>query len=81
MYIFAVKIYLKAWIEASLAAADPSNNLKLFKSIQEHDSINHALAKSVLSTFCLHLWYLSEEIVASAIFDQSLSVGTKRLKC
>ena len=38
--IFAVKIYLKAWMEAPLAAAAPSNNLKLFKSIQENASIN-----------------------------------------
>ena len=34
MCIFAAKIYLKAWIEeAPLAAAAPSNDLKLFKSI------------------------------------------------
>ena len=46
MHIFAVKIDLKAWIEALLAAAAPSNNLKLFKSIQEHASINHALSGS-----------------------------------
>ena len=71
MCIFAVKIYLKAWIEALLAAAAPSNDLKLFKSIQEYASINHALSKAVLSKFCSHLWYLSEELVALAFFDQS----------
>ena len=47
MFIFAVQIYLKAWIEAPLAAAAPSNDLKLFKSIQEHASINHVLLKAV----------------------------------
>ena len=79
MCIFALKIYLKAWIEAMLAAAAPSNDLKLFKSIQEYASINHALSKAVISKFCSHFWYLSEELVVLACFDQSLSVDTKRL--
>ena len=79
MCIFSVKIYLKAWIEAPLSAAAPNNDLKLFKSIQSYASINSAVSKAVLSKFCSHLWYLSEELVALAFFDVSVSANTKRL--
>jgi len=34
MSIFAVKIYLKSWIEVPLSVAAPNNGLKLLKSIQ-----------------------------------------------
>ena len=79
MCIFSVKIYRKAWIEAPLSAAAPNNDLKLFKSIQSYASINSAVSKAVLSKFCSHLWYLSEELVALAFFDVSVSANTKRL--
>ena len=79
MCIFAVKIILKVWIKAPLAAAAPSNGLKLFKSIQEHASVNHALSKPFLSKFCSHLWCLSEELVALVFFAQPSSFGTERL--
>ena len=79
MCIFSVKIYLKAWIEAPLSAAAPNNDLKLFKNIQSYASFNSAVSKAVLSKFCSHLWYLSEELVALAFFDVSMSANTKRL--
>ena len=79
MCIFSVKIYLKASIEAPLSAAAPNNDLKLFKSIQLYASINSAVSKAVLSKFCSHLWYLSEELVALAFFDVCVSANTKRL--
>ena len=55
MFIFSVKIYLKAWIEAPLSAAAPNNDLKLFKSIESYASINSAVSKAVLSKFCSYL--------------------------
>ena len=46
MCVFAVKIYLKAWIKAPIPAAVPNNDLKLLKSIQAYTSINSAVSKS-----------------------------------
>ena len=57
MCIFAVKIYPKAWIEALLAAAAPSNDLKLFQSIQEYASFSNfkrPKAFQINSRICQH---------------------------
>ena len=77
--VCAVKIYLKAWIEAPIPASAPNNDFKLLKSIQANANINSAVYKAVLCKFCSHLWYLSKELVAFAFSDTTVLVNTKRL--
>lgn len=79
MCVFAVNIFLKAWIEAPLPASAPNNDLNLLEAFDNYASINTALSKAVLAKLSSHLWYMSEELVTLAFFDLSVSSLTKML--
>ena len=79
MSIFAVKIYLKAWIQAPRPALAPKNDLELLKSLVAYEDVNPAVSKAVLEKILSHLWYLSEELVVLAFFDSSVTFNVKIL--
>ena len=76
--VFAVRVYLKAWISAPQASGAPSSDLLLLKSLLEYSSIHSAISKSTSRKFSKHLWYLSQEFVGLAFFDSRVSSSTKR---
>jgi len=76
--IFAVRIYLKAWIRAPLATCAPFNDLQLMKSLLEYSSINTAISKVTSEKLSKHMWYLSEHLVCLAFFDSAVSTQTKQ---
>ncbi|KAK2719576.1 hypothetical protein QYM36_005147 [Artemia franciscana] len=61
--VFAVRVYLKAWISAPLASGAPYSDLLLLKSLLEYSSIHLAISKATSNKFSDHLWYLSPELV------------------
>lgn len=74
---FGVLVYLKSWITAPLATNAPLNDFLLIKQLLSYPVPN---ISSVTSTkLGLHLWYLSEELIALALFDNRVSVETKKL--
>ena len=73
---FAVVLYLKAWMTASVALQAPLKDFLLMKSLQNYpvQKISTATSKKL----GLHLWYLSEELVTMALFDSRVTPETKR---
>jgi hypothetical protein len=74
--IFVVLLYVKAWIRAPLAAVAPQQDLEMLKAMAGYH--NKTIAKATASKLSHHLWYLSEELVAMALFDPLVSTTTKR---
>ena len=78
MVLFAVRIYLKYWIEAPLTVSAPRNDLDTLKLLHDYHTQDEAVAKAALGKLLGHGWYLSEELVALAFFDVKVSVDMKR---
>ena len=76
--LFTVKLYVTAWYQAPYAPFAPRLDLQLLKDIMEYKAFNTAVAHVALKKFLGHLWYLSEELVAFAFFDDAVSLDTKR---
>jgi len=77
--VFAVRVYLKAWISAPQASGAPYSDLLLLKTLIDYSSIHSDISKSTSLKFSNHLWYLSQELVSLAFFDRRVSSSTKRL--
>ena len=72
---FVVLLYAKWWLTCSLAVAAPTNDLNLVKDILNwHDT---EIAESAFKAFVNHLWYLTEEVVMIALWDDNTSVIVK----
>ena len=67
------EIYLKAWIEAPLAACAPYNDLHLFKTLVKNENINKKISKAESTNLASHIWYLSEKLVGLLLFDRNVS--------
>ena len=76
--IFVCRIYARAWTEAPIAAAAPRNDLALVKDLLAYTEVNKVVARTSLTKFQNHLWYLSEELVALALFDSEVPIDEKR---
>ena len=75
--VFAVLIYLKAWISAPRAVEAPLNDFLLMKQLLQYPQAVVSTATS--KKFSLHLWYLSEDLVGLALFDSRIPPETKKL--
>lgn len=67
--IFIIKIYLKIWVQALVAARAHNEDLSLLKQLYAYNSFDENMSKELISKFSNHLWYLSPECVALAFFD------------
>lgn len=76
--VFVCRLYAKAWTLAPEAAAAPRHDLQLLKDLTAYVDINQDVAKAALTKLQGHLWYLSEELVALALFDPLVTVEEKR---
>ena len=75
MCVFTIKVYLKPWIEASFPTSAPENDIRL-KMLQDyHDK---RIGNTGFNKLSSYLWYLSEELVGLAFFDQELPDDIKR---
>ena len=78
MCLFAVTVYLRAWFTAPLAARAPQNDLKLLKDLYNYRQVNEAISKATCKKLEGHLWYLCEQLVGLAFFDDDVTSTTKR---
>ena len=76
--VFISRVYAKAWTEASLAASAPRGDLELLQALNAYHEVDDVVAKAALNKLKGHLWYLSEELVALALFDTNVPLVTKR---
>jgi hypothetical protein len=77
--VFAIRVYLKAWINTPLAASAPYNDLLLLKALLNYSIIHQSISKATSEKLANHMWYLSAELVGLAFFDAQVNVSTKRL--
>jgi len=76
--VFIVRLYVKAWFTAPDAISAPRNDLDFLRNLKAYEDINSAISKAAVTKFSGHLWYVSEELVALALFDSVISTDTKR---
>lgn len=76
--VFILKIYLRPWIEAPIAAKAPLNDLNFIKNIIKFNEWNEIISNEVTSKFSNHLWYLTPEAAGLSFFDNAVDVGEKR---
>ncbi|KAG0714476.1 N-acetylserotonin O-methyltransferase-like protein [Chionoecetes opilio] len=73
---FVAEVYVTRWFEAPVAAFTPANDLKLAADLRDfHDA---EIGKACVKTFFRHFWYLSEPLVAMALFDHRLPTAEKK---
>ncbi|XP_063547373.1 uncharacterized protein LOC134754858 [Cydia strobilella] len=75
---FTAVIYVKYWFEAPAGQCAPRNDLNLLKDLITFKNINLAMANVALKKVLGHLWYLSEELVSFAFFDDKLPIEVKK---
>lgn len=74
---FIVRLYVKAWFLAPLAASAPKHDLDFLISLHKYETIDKDISRVVLKKMCNHLWYLSKETVGLSFFDENISFGEK----
>nr|XP_018901195.1 PREDICTED: uncharacterized protein LOC109033171 isoform X2 [Bemisia tabaci] len=75
--VFIVKVYAKYWFTAPSPTKAPYNDPLFLKNLLAFDSVNSTIRKNTVLKFRRHLWYLSEELVSLAFFDNTLPVSVK----
>lgn len=75
--LFIAILYVKAWLQCSMAVKAPNQDLCFLKSLKEYETVDKLISKAALSKFSNHLWYLSEEIVLLSLFDDEVDEPTK----
>ena len=65
------------WVTASIASKAPQDYLNLLKQCQVYHTINTNLSNATVKKMAGQLWYLSEELVTLALFDDDLYNSTK----
>jgi len=74
---FIVKCYVIYWIYAVEAASAPLNDIKFIRELKKYEEIDKNVSEVAISKFINHLYYLTEECAAFALFDESIDVNTK----
>lgn len=76
--IFLSKLYLKAWVQAPIAAEAPNQDLNFFKNLYAYSANNDNVSRVAVQKFSNHLWYLTPETVALAFFDPKIPHDVKQ---
>lgn len=76
--VFTVTTYLEPWFTATWAPAAPRTDLQLLTNILNYSAISKEVSECAFGAFKNHLWYLSEENVALALFDPQVNNEIKR---
>ena len=74
---FLSKVYVPWWINCNIANKAPQDDLKLVRNIIVWKSVDPIVANSALKATHRHLWYLSENLIPLALFDNSASADLK----
>lgn len=75
--LFIAVLYVKPWLQCSLAVKAPNQDLCFLKRLKDYETVDKVIAKAALSKFSQHLWYLSEEIAILSLFDDEVDKQTK----
>lgn len=75
---FIVGFYVKAWLTAPLAISALYHDLKLLQNLIQYEHVDAAVSKAAQAKLSAHLWYLSEDFVALALFDNNVALVIKQ---
>ncbi|XP_044586532.1 uncharacterized protein LOC123266358 [Cotesia glomerata] len=78
VFLFLVNFYTVSWFNAPSAIKSSYQDLNLIKNLYEFRSVHKKMSEAATVTFSRHLWYLSEELVGLALFDDRVSLHAKR---
>lgn len=76
--LFIIIFYLKAWFTAPCAVTAPNNDLTLMKELISYERFNITVSRTCSEKLADHLWYLNNELSVLSLFDENVSVETKR---
>lgn len=76
---FTVLIYIKYWYTCHSAVSAPLNDIQLLKDLLKFEKKIPEISEATISKFLDHPWYLSENVVGLAFFDNRISISQKRL--
>lgn len=78
MCCFVTLVYLESWFTAPSAVEAPRRDLNLMKTLLNYSTTNSHVSTATSEKLQRHLWYLSEELVGLALFDEDVSLSIKR---
>lgn len=76
--LFLIRLYVQAWFGCTSGVDAPNQDLNFIKNTVAYAKTDDAISHEVTLKFSNHLWYLSEESVAFAFFDQNVPNEMKR---
>lgn len=76
--IFIVTVYVEAWFSVTSAAKAPYIDFTCLSKLYDYQGIDRNISRVALKKLTNHLWYLSPEAVALALFDPQLPCDTKK---
>lgn len=76
--LFVVRFYIKMWFQCTKPLQAPRLDLQFIKDIHSYRSIDLQTSDVVLKKLRTQSWYLSEEPIAFAFFDNDVTVEEKR---
>ena len=68
---------MEAWAVANIAVKAPRGDINLLKKLESYRTINKKISKAALKKKACQLWFLAEELVGLALFDDELDNETK----
>lgn len=74
--IFLIRLYIKAWFTAPLAIKAPNQDFNFLKNLSSY--YDNEVAQTALKKICGHLWYLNDENIALAFFDDEVPNDLKK---
>ena len=70
--VFTVKLFLKAWTTATEGVLAPASDVALLQQLTAFEENDKEVANVASKKLASHLWYLSKELVALSLFDDSV---------
>lgn len=79
---FIIKVYSVFWFDSHKPEKAALNDLRFLKKIVEYKAFNRNIADKAISKILNHLYYLNEECIGFAIFDDRIDaeIKTKMVK-
>ena len=71
---FFVLFYTTTWLNASLGADAPYNDLKFIHQMMDYQAVDNEIAEAALQKVLKHCWYLTAELVVFAMFSSNQNI-------
>ena len=76
--LFTVTIYIRMWVTAHVSMLAPSSDLLLLQMLEQDAEVDYRISQEGTLKMRGHLWYLSENLVCLALFNDHLPIDLKR---